>query len=45
MKNLQEKHYMKYYNTKYIEKLEKNKLKIMKFLTLSSPKKKTLGQY
>ena len=38
---------MKYYNTKYIEKLaKKNKLKIMKFLTLSSPKiKKTLGQY
>ena len=30
---------MKYYNTKYIEKLaKKNKLKIMKFLTLSSPK-------
>ena len=46
MKNLQGKHYMKYYNTKYIEKLAKNKIKIMKFLTLSSPKiKKTLGQY
>ena len=39
MKNLQGKHYMKYYNTKYIEKLaKKNKFKIMKFLTLSSPK-------
>ena len=39
VKNLQGKHYMKYYNIKDIEKLaKKNKLEIMKFLTLSSPK-------
>ena len=39
IKNLQGKHYMKYYNIKHIEKLaKKNKLKIMKFFTLSGPR-------